>query len=446
MVFLMSSFISINPVVKAAEVPFPDMAQSWFHYRDSVSFLKERKAITGYPDGTFKPKNTVNRAEFLKLIFAARGSAEPVAADCFSDVKKDAWYAPYVCAAERRKIVSGYPDGSFGPEQKVKIAEAVKMVVLAYGNEVHEGTGERWFEAYARVLDRTDVFPRHSYLPSDELTRERAADLIVRVLRFEEERIVPNLSAGCGKASVKTPTSVTVNGLERTFILSVPKNYVNHDPTPLIVAFHGRTNSNEQVKQYYDLDKEAKNYFVVYPAAIQNENGSYSWSSPGDKSNSLRDIAFFDAIVEEMANDYCIDLDRIYTFGHSLGAWFANSVACIRGDVVRASGTVGGDSVITKCAGPTAAFIAHNPKDNLASFSSTERAYQHRVEQNQCEAGTKAAEPQTLKCISHNGCDGRNDVVWCPHEIDNDWKGNFYPHTWPDFATEGIVSFFEGLR
>jgi polyhydroxybutyrate depolymerase len=62
-------------------------------------------------------------------------------------------------------------------------------------------------------------------------------------------------------------------------------------------------------------------------------------------------------------------MDRITVVGHSLGAWMANTIACVRGDVVMASATVAGDSVNTTCTGPAAAMIIHNPKDNLAPFS-----------------------------------------------------------------------------
>ena len=108
---------------------------------------------------------------------------------------------------------------------------------------------------------------------------------------------------------------------------------------PLIVAFHGRTNSNEQVRSYYRLDREITDAFIVYPAALSNGNGTFSWSDGTNKPSEFRDIAFFDAIVERLSKEYCIDMERIFVVGHSLGAWFSNSLACVRGDVIRASAT-----------------------------------------------------------------------------------------------------------
>lgn len=424
--------------------PFPDMERSWYRYGEAAILLRERGVLQGDPDGNFRPRDPVNRAEFLKIVFLARGGHEPVSGSCFPDVPADAWFAPYVCAAARRNIVKGYPDDTFRPEQPVNAAEAVKMILLAYGQDITERNGEDWYEPYAAALDRDDVFPRHSYIPWEHLTRERAADLIVRVVRHEDDRVVPNLSPGCGKAPADAPASVTVNGMERAFILSTPRRYVSRDPSPLIVAFHGRTNSNEKVASYYGLDREADDYFIAYPAALQHDTGTYHWSSPGDKIGSLRDVAFFDAIVETLADAYCIDMDRIYVVGHSLGAWMANSVACARGGVVRASATVGGDSMIAPCTGPSAAFMMHNPNDTLASFYSSEMARDQRLHTNACAEESKETTPADFRCIKYR-CDGGNDVVWCPHEINEDRFGSFYPHQWPQGTAEAIVDFFESL-
>jgi polyhydroxybutyrate depolymerase len=103
---------------------------------------------------------------------------------------------------------------------------------------------------------------------------------------------------------------------------------------------------------------------------LPEEGPTRSWSSPGDHSDQLRDFALFDTIVKEFTTKYCINRDEIFVVGHSLGAWFTNSLACARGDVIRAIGSVGGGTTINTCAGPTAAVIMHNPLDNLASFKS----------------------------------------------------------------------------
>lgn len=432
---------AVQPLVAfaATPAPFPDMENSWYLYRDAVSVLKDRGVIGGYPDGTFKPKQTVNRAEFLKLVFAAKESEGGTAQEpCFTDVPADAWFAPYVCAAQRRGIAKGYPDGSFKPEQQVNWAEAIALLSRAYGWDVDERAGERWYQPFVETLDRRNVLADHSYVPWNALSRERAADLLYRMLQFERG-VTFEQSPGCVDGDGRMPATIEVNGVQRSFLITAPQTAKGDTPVPLLVAFHGRTNSNERVRSYMRFEREAPEMIVVYPAGTA-VSGGYSWAGGGGA-----DTAFYDRLVEEIGNHYCVDMDRLYVAGHSLGAWMANSVACLRGGIVRASGTVGGDGIVTGCTGPTAGLLSHNPKDTSAPYDATVRVREARVKENACTWDVEPAEPKLLSCVRHSGCEGGNDVLWCPHTVDTDERGQFYPHTWPRGTTKGIAQFFRSL-
>ncbi len=90
--------------------------------------------VGGYDDGTFRPDAPVNRAEALKILtlasqlgtFASSGSL--LTPPAFSDVTDNDWFAPYVREMAIRGIVSGYGDGSFGPEKPITHAEAAKII------------------------------------------------------------------------------------------------------------------------------------------------------------------------------------------------------------------------------------------------------------------------------------------------------------------------------
>lgn len=436
---VLSLLAQSTPVLAAEPSPYPDMETSWYLYREAVAVLKDRGVIDGYPDGTFRPQTTINRAEFLKLIFAAKEShGGTEGANCFTDVPEGAWFTPFVCSAHRRGIATGYPDGTFRPDQPVNWAEALALATRAYGWDVEPKEGGDWYEPLVETLDRRDVVAAHSYVPWAPLTRERAADLIYRMLQYDRG-VTLEESPGCTDRSGNVSTSIMVNNIERSFIIEAPDD-ARREPTPLLIAFHGRTNSNERVQSYMRFEREAPDMIVVYPAAIQN-GSSYTWTGQGGA-----DIAFFDALVEEVGRALCVDMDRIYVAGHSLGAWMANSVACLRGGIVRASATVGGDGLSKNCTGPTAAFIAHNPEDNLSSFFGSERIRDARVKENACLWDTVESQPQNLLCVRHTGCQSSNDVVFCPHDIDTDERGVFYPHTWPRGTAESMVDFFERLE
>lgn len=126
--------------------------------KKAIEYLFDQKIINGYPDGTFKPDKTVNRAELLKILVAGNGVSPDTKefGDCFSDVK-DEWFAPYVCYAKKQAWVSGYADGEFKPAQTVNKAEALKMLLNSQGIEIPTevsgnpfddvGAGE-WFAPY----------------------------------------------------------------------------------------------------------------------------------------------------------------------------------------------------------------------------------------------------------------------------------------------------------
>lgn len=90
--------------------------------------------VEGYPDGTFRPDATINRAEALKILMQASGLFAPVEATnmarIFPDVPEDAWFRGHVSTALWYEIVRGYEDGTFKPGNFITRAEAAKMAYL----------------------------------------------------------------------------------------------------------------------------------------------------------------------------------------------------------------------------------------------------------------------------------------------------------------------------
>lgn len=110
---------------------------------EAIIALYYAGVVNGYNDGTFKPENKVNRAEFMKMLAEARDVDyadidAAVLANCFSDVKDvpEHWYAPPVCAGKYYGWVNGYSDGTFKPSQNINKAEALKITLTAFGFEI----------------------------------------------------------------------------------------------------------------------------------------------------------------------------------------------------------------------------------------------------------------------------------------------------------------------
>jgi len=106
-------------------------------YENAVVRLVALGIIDGFPDGTYKPDQSVTRAEFSKIIVSALGIGEAAqyaaGATKFPDVAADHWASGYINVAVDVGIIVGYPDGTFLPENQVTFAEAIKMIVAALG-------------------------------------------------------------------------------------------------------------------------------------------------------------------------------------------------------------------------------------------------------------------------------------------------------------------------
>ncbi|MDO8468532.1 MAG: beta-propeller domain-containing protein [Candidatus Peribacter sp.] len=156
---------------------FQDVRPGVTPYAAAIEALKTSGVIEGYSDGTFKPSQTVTRAECLKIILASRGTAV-TGSNCFPDVR-DEWFAPYVCGAKAEGIVGGYPDGRFKPEQTISFVEAAKILSLAYGQQVQSG-GE-WYVGYARALESSKAIPPSVEGLTTAVTRGEMAEMMWRL-------------------------------------------------------------------------------------------------------------------------------------------------------------------------------------------------------------------------------------------------------------------------
>jgi polyhydroxybutyrate depolymerase len=253
-------------------------------------------------------------------------------------------------------------------------------------------------------------------------------------------------SSGCQAAAPRTvPNVVNVDGAQRS-LLVIAEDREQNTPLDLVVAFHGRSNSNEQVRSYYDLERHTIRPTVfVYPTGLPTGGGGRSWNSPGDPAGQLRDYELFDTIVLRLARLYCIDLGRVFAVGHSLGASFVNNLACARGGRLRGIATVAGDIGAAGCNGPVAALLFHSPKDELVSISRGEAVRDRLLAVNNLRGRPEPLPSGDLNCVRHGAADALYPVVWCAHGRTTTRRGNYYPHQWPREAGMLIMAFFASL-
>jgi len=95
-----------------------------------IKYLSQKGIIKGYPDGSFKPQEGLTRAQgAVVLAKAANLALEPNAANSFKDVKANHWASVYISAAVKAGYMSGYPDGTFKPDQRLSRAEGISLLL-----------------------------------------------------------------------------------------------------------------------------------------------------------------------------------------------------------------------------------------------------------------------------------------------------------------------------
>lgn len=151
-------------------------------------YLKQHGIIKGFDDGTFRPSDSMTRAEFIVLIGKIKNSMPHpyLNRGCFKDVA-DEWFAKYVCSAKRRGIVSGTDKNYFSPDENVSQAGVIKIMLVAFGHsadEVKVEDGSPWYEPYLVIAQRRgwlwDGFNDGDLEKS--VTRGQVADMLFKVV------------------------------------------------------------------------------------------------------------------------------------------------------------------------------------------------------------------------------------------------------------------------
>lgn len=167
----------------------------------AIKYLNDHNVISGYPDGTFQPNKTVNRAELLKILVGGKGIIPTIEEynNCFPDVTTE-WFAPFVCYAKAQEWVGGYPDGTFRPAKEVSKVEAIKMLVNSQGYSLEEQVSESmfddtdssaWYAPFIKVAKDKGLleFDAGNYGVTDSMDRAEISENIYRAMIIAEENL-----------------------------------------------------------------------------------------------------------------------------------------------------------------------------------------------------------------------------------------------------------------
>ncbi|MBU0687415.1 MAG: S-layer homology domain-containing protein [Candidatus Margulisbacteria bacterium] len=184
------------PAVKT----FTDVPNNYWA-RPPIEYLATLKIFDGFPDGTFKPNDPINRAEIAVLLVNAKELplVRPTAS-MFSDVPPGHWAERQIKAAVDRGYISGYPSGKFEPYRQITRAEGVIILSKFAGLIIPKKVPEKPFpdigrnhwaakEIYAaKVGGLLEYLGGKNFEPDKKLTRAEVAEIISKT-RFGKEKI-----------------------------------------------------------------------------------------------------------------------------------------------------------------------------------------------------------------------------------------------------------------
>jgi uncharacterized protein YkwD len=240
MKFFSAFFIGFFTLIFSPSTTFAytDVDQQQANF-EAIEYITEKGLTQGYSDGTFKPNAPITRAEFLKIVITAKfpqinfqlnetstapttaerptsSSDQPLpatptpenyAANCFTDVNSSDWFSPYICYAKQQNITSGYPDGTFKPQNFINIAEAAKILVNVLGEPENLSEAKEWYTPFLNQLTEKRTIPTSVKYLNSELTRGQVAEMIYRLM-----------------ANITDQTFTTAAALENNFCQTSPED------------------------------------------------------------------------------------------------------------------------------------------------------------------------------------------------------------------------------
>lgn len=168
---------------------FSDISEET-RYAEDIQFISEKGIVRGYTDGTYRPEQTITRAEFTKILLLSHYSPEDIA-DCtsiaFPDASPGEWYISYLCFAKEKGIINGFLDGTFGPNENITYSAAAKIIVNTLFGRQEEGEGENWWYPFSQILSNENAIPVTIKGGDHLVTRGEMAHMIAVLLRDQEK-------------------------------------------------------------------------------------------------------------------------------------------------------------------------------------------------------------------------------------------------------------------
>ena len=224
---------------------------------------------------------------------------------------------------------------------------------------------------------------------------------------------LPKTSAGCGKAANASGAkgerrTVKAQGKDRTFVRFVPAGYSPSRAYPVVAVLHGVGATGAQMAEFVKMQEYAAGKaIVVFPDAASGQ-----WDLNGDS-----DLLFFDAVREDLEANLCVNRQRVFAVGFSMGGFMTNHLGCKRSATIRAivPADAGFPGSGAGC-GKTAALVYHRTEDDVVTIDKGKAARDRWIGIDGCQKTSKPLDAFGFAgkgCVAYDGCPANTTVSWC---------------------------------
>lgn len=173
-----------------------------------------------------------------------------------------------------------------------------------------------------------------------------------------------------------TEHALAVGGLDRSYVVHAPKGLDPATPAPVVLALHGATMNGPMMAWFSGLNHKADEggFLAVYPNGT-GERSSFTWNGGNccgaAMQNQVDDVAFIDAMLDELARHYPVDPRRVYATGMSNGGIMAYRLAAELSTRIAAIAPVAGslETDIGRLERPVSVLHFHGTDDEFVPFT-----------------------------------------------------------------------------
>jgi polyhydroxybutyrate depolymerase len=155
---------------------------------------------------------------------------------------------------------------------------------------------------------------------------------------------------------------------------------------PLVLVLHGWGGASEHIERYYQLDQlvDERGFLVAYPEGTEETHKRHFWGGHRRFWNatdaccnfygsSVDDVAYLDAVIDDVSAHYRVDPKRVFVMGLSNGGYMSHRYACDRASrvaaIVSQAGAMWADATRCKPSEPVAVLLIHGTDDEMVPYN-----------------------------------------------------------------------------